>query len=199
MPLHRLTSALLIIAGVIAAVPAAAVQDEIAIDHWGNNLLVTAPAGVGDARLANSMSEKITVEFVETPILEVVDFLRKVSSCNFVCDPTVAASNAVITLKADKMELRNVLTWVTKMSGLHSGYVNEAIYLSEKPIVGETRTTLYDVSDLVMPIKDFPGPELAFNQGSGGTGVQLINEPREDVSTTTIEELEELVRKHARH
>jgi type II secretory pathway component GspD/PulD (secretin) len=184
----------------LAASASAASEAEISVGHWGNNLLVTAPVGAGDAGNANRMGEKITVEFVDAPITDVVDFLRKVSSCNFVCDPTVAASNKTVTLKAEKMELRNVLSWVTKLTGVHAGYINEAIYLSEKPIEGETKTILYDVSDLIMPLRDFPGPELAFNAGGIGNGSIIISGPSEEsVPSTTIEELEDLLRKHATH
>ncbi|MBA3709946.1 MAG: hypothetical protein H0W83_14140 [Planctomycetes bacterium] len=178
-----------------------AADDPVVIDHWGNMLMVTAPSGPGDPAMANRMGEKITVEFQDTPISEVVDFLRKVSSSNFVCDPTVIASNKTVTLKADKMELRNVLSFVTSLTHIHAGFLHGAVYLSEKPIVGESRTVLYDVSDLVMPIKDFAGPELAFNasSGAGGIGCVFKTVEEDDHRTTTIDDLAELVRKHATH
>ena len=105
---------LALVACLAAVAPLFAADDAVVIDHWGNTLLVTAPSGPGDPAMANRMTEKVSVEFKDASIVEVVDFLRKVSSSNFVCDPSVQNSSATVTLKADKMELRNVLSLTAK-------------------------------------------------------------------------------------
>ncbi len=178
--------------------PASAVDDDggVSIGHWGNNLLITAPTGSEDVKLGKRMKEHVTVDFNDTPISDVVDFLRKVTSTNIVCDPAVTAAGTTVTLKAKDMELGSVLHWVVSLSKINMGFVDGAIYLSEKPYQGATKTVMYDVSDMVMPIHDFPGPEVAFNAG-GQSGVLFTPAAAEqDTRTTTVEELEDILRKH---
>ncbi|NRA40003.1 MAG: hypothetical protein HRU15_17805 [Planctomycetes bacterium] len=48
---------------------------------------------------------------------------------------------------------------------------NEAIYISSEEISGDIVLRMYDISDLISPVKDFPGLELAYNAaGTEGGG-----------------------------
>jgi hypothetical protein len=109
----------------------------------------------------------------------------------------VAALNSTITLKAADMSLGNVLTWVKTLAGIHIGFIHGAIFLSDKEIAGDTVTRMYDVSDLVLVLKDFPGPELALNapSGMGGGGAKLLMPAPTTQTSPTTDELVEMIKK----
>jgi hypothetical protein len=179
----------------------AAAADEVSIGHWGNTLMVTAPTGAGEVNLGRKMHQRLTVDFKDTPLSQVAEFLRQTTSCNVVLDPKVQAADPPVSLTAQGMELGNVLKWVTTLAKVNMGFVDGAIYFSQEPYQGASKTVMYDVSDLVMPIHDFPAPELAYNvsTGAGNGGIQLLqpNKQDEERPSTSIEELEDLVRKVA--
>jgi hypothetical protein len=188
----------------LAPVAAVAAEDEMAIGHWGNYLMVTAPADAADGHAVLALKQRVTVDFVDQPLSEVAAFLRQVSSVNIALDPSLQTTNPTLTFKAKDMELGTVLKWTTQLTKTHMGFVDKVVVLSQEPIKGATTTTLYDVSDLIMPVQDFPGRELAYNAGAGGAGGILwapsTNEPQK---ATTVEDLEDLLRKtaaaHASH
>ncbi len=191
-----------LLAPALGAATSAADSGGMTISRWGNNLIVTAPGGdSGGARLTAGLTQKVTVDFKEASIDSVADFLRQITGANIVVAPAVSALGSTITLKASDMSLGNVLTWVKTLAGIHIGFIHGAIFLSDKEIAGDTVTRLYDVSDLVLVIKDFPGPELALNAPSGmaGGGAKLLV-PKEEPSSTspTTDELVEMIKKVVR-
>lgn len=174
-----------------------AADGEMSIARWGGALLVTAPGGAAPSRaMAARLNQRVTVDFKDSPIDEVADFLRSVSGANLVLAPAVTASGTTVTLKATSMSLGNVLHWVTKMTNTHIGYIHGAIYLSDKPIEEASVTRIYDISDLTMPLKDFPGPELALSSGDQGGGGALFMPPTESANAApTHDEIVEIIKK----
>jgi hypothetical protein len=197
MPPHLNRRATLIACLVLAS-PLGAVED-LAIGRWGNCLLVTAPGGSIDRGLALRMSQRVTVDFQDTPLVDVADFLRAVTNANIVCAPAITAGSTTLTLRVSDMELGTVLSWVRTLAKVHIGFVDGAIYISDQPAVGASKTVLYDVSDLVLPIRDFPGPELALNVDGKGAGMLAPPVDRDGEQTSSLDELEELIHKHATH
>lgn len=167
-------------------------DEAVAIGHWGTMLVVTAPAG-DDARIAARLDQRLTVDWVDAPISDVAAFLRTATGANIVLDPKVLADEPRVTLKVADMGFGNVLTWVCRQAGLHHGFTSGAIYLAKEPVRGATTTVLYDVSDLLAPVRDFPGPELAYNADGAANGV-LFTPAAEPGAAATIEDLETFVR-----
>src|SRR4051812_5222365 len=87
---------------------ALAADDTVAIGHYGNTLMVTAPAGASEVNLGNKMHQHMTVDFKDTPLSQVATFPRETTKCNVVLDAKVQASDPTVTLKAEGMELGNV-------------------------------------------------------------------------------------------
>lgn len=184
-----------------ASLQAATGEGGMSISRWGNTLLVTAPGGdAGGARLTAGLTQKVTVDFKEASIESVADFLRQITGANIVVAPGVAALGTTITLKAADMSLGNVLTWVKTLAGIHIGFIHGAIFLSDKEIAGDTVMRMYDVSDLVLVLKDFPGPELALNapSGMGGGGAKLLPPMETTQVAPTTDELVEMIKKVVR-
>jgi hypothetical protein len=177
----------------LASLGAAADDDAVSIGHLGNRLVITAPTGASEVDLGARMSQHLTVDFVDTPLSEVVDFLRKVTDANVVIDPKVLAAEPAITLKASDMELGAVLHWVTVMAKVNVGFVDGAIYLSQEPYKGHERTVMYDVSDLVTPTQRFPGPDLDIPE-PGGQGAKLLPPVEPEQPPSSVDELEQVLR-----
>jgi hypothetical protein len=181
-----------------APLQAASADSGMTISRWNNTLIVTAPGGdAGGVRLTAGLTQKVTVDFKEASIESVADFLRQITGANIVVAPGVAALGTTITLKAADMSLGNVLTWVKTLAGIHIGFIHGAIFLSDKEIAGDTVTRLYDVSDLVLVHKDFPGPELAMSapSGMGGGGAKLLPPMETTQTAPTTDELVEMIKK----
>ena len=168
------------------------------IGRWGNTLLVTAPGGAGTSRaLAARLNQRITLDFRDAPFADVVDFLRTASRLNIVVAPAVTLSAPGITLKASDMSLGNVLHWLTKLSNTHMGFVDGALFISDQPVAEASVTRMYDISDMTMPLRDFPGPEMALNGGDQSGGKGSIFKPAEKDGNTapTTDEIEEIIKK----
>lgn len=171
----------------------AAGSDEVSIATYRNTLVVTAPAGSDSAALDASLIQRVTVDFQDATIAEVAEFVRRTSSLNVVVAPELLAQGAPITIKAQDMELGNLLKWVDRVGGLHHGWLHGALYFGAQPIRGEPRTMVLDVSDLVLPVRHFPGPDLSIPQNGNRNGVAImpITEPEQPVPT--VDELAQLI------
>jgi hypothetical protein len=181
---------------VASLIPAA--DETYSIARWGNALLVTAPGGPGmSPAIAARMNQRVTLDFQDAALTDVVDFLRDVSKVNIVVAPAVLQSAPTITLKAKDMSLGNTLHWLTKLSNTHIGFIHGALFISDQPVKEASVTRLYDISSMTMAIRDFPGPELALSTNTqGGAGGALFKpvEDKENHSPTT-DEIEEIIKK----
>ncbi len=177
---------------------ATAVDEPYRIARWGNALMVTAPGGAGvDRALAARLNQRVTLDFRDAPLADVVDFLRSASRLNIVVAPAVTLSSPSITLKASDMSLGNALHWLTRLSNTHMGFIHGALFISDQPITEGSVTRLYDISSMTMAIRDFPGPELALSGGdqSGGGGALFKPAAEDTNSAPTTDEIEEIIRK----
>lgn len=195
LPLMRLPVALGLL---ITATALPAADETYQIARWGNALLVTAPGGPGMSPVIKAkLAQRVTLDFQDASLTDVIDFLRSVSKVNIVVAPAVTLSGPTITLKASDMSLGNALHWVTKMSNTHMGFVHGALFISDQPVKEASVTRMYDISDMTMAIRDFPGPQLALNAGGqGGAGGALFGPVEDDTnSAPTTDEIEEIIRK----
>lgn len=171
---------------------------EITVGRWNGMLVVTAPGGSSLAQLGGRLDQRITLQAQDQPITETAEFLRRATALNIVVAPGLIAQPPLISLQVRDMPLGDVFTWLRRIGGVHIGYVNEAVFISDKPVAGASETRLYDVSDLALPIQDFPGPELAMSQASGGSA--LIGPAAVESPTATrydLDLLEEFIRRMA--
>jgi len=182
----------------IATTGAHAADEPYQIARWGNALLVTAPGGPGmSPAIAAKLNQRVTLDFQDAPLTDVVDFLRSVSHINIVVAPAVMLSAPAITLKAKDMSLGNTLHWLTKLSNTHMGFIHGALFLSDQPVQEASVTRMYDISDMTMAIRDFPGPELALSSGgqNGGGGALFGPVDDSESSSPTTEEITDIIKK----
>lgn len=154
--------------------------------------------------LRDRMDQVIFVDFTDAPFDDVVTFLRHVTGVNIVVAPDVAAAGSIppVNLHAKAMKFGDALKWILNLTGLKMALQNQAIYISTKPVLGAVTLRLYDVTDLISPVKDFPGRDLAFNAGSGGGGnaPKLFSAPTADAgdktTSTDPDQLIEFIKKN---
>jgi type II secretory pathway component GspD/PulD (secretin) len=123
------------------------------------------------AALRDRLEQRVTFEFADTGFDDVINFLRQVTGVTIVTAPDVTAGGGgTVTLKVKDMRFGDALKWILELTGLNMALQNQAIFISKTPITGAVMLRMYDVTDLISPVRDFPGREMAFNAGGGGAG-----------------------------
>ena len=146
---------------------------DVTIGQWNGMLLVTAPSGGGLSQLGGRLDQRITLDAREQPLSETAEFLRQATGLNIVLAPALLASPPLVSMQVREMTLGHVLTWLERIAAVHVGFVDGALYISDKPVAGSASTRLYDISDLALPIRNFPGPDLSIPQ-PGSSGAMLV-------------------------
>lgn len=122
-------------------------------------------------QLTDRLEQRITVDFQEQPFEEVIAFLRQVTGANIIVSPTALANSPPpVTLKVKDMKFGDALKWILELTQLHYALQDQAIFISNDIVVGSIILKIYDVTDLTMPIPDFPGKDMGFGGGTGGGG-----------------------------
>jgi len=154
-------------------------------EDWARRALRTPREIAGNkeepwmAAIRDRLQQQVTFDFEDTAFEDVINFFRQVTGISIIVAPEVGAAGAgTVTLRARDMRFSDALKWVLELTKLHSAILNQAIYVSNKPVAGAVALRLYDIADLISPVRDFPGPELAFNAGGkggkGGGGFDLF-------------------------
>lgn len=121
------------------------------------------------AQLNERLNQKVTFNFEDASMEDVILFLRQTTGTTIILLPDVTAAPPV-KLKVDGMRFGDALKWILEGASLKMALQNEAIIISSQPIVGAIALRMYDVTDLMSPVQDFPGKELAISSASGGGG-----------------------------
>lgn len=173
-----------------AAFSAESAPGKVSIGVWNNQLIVTAPAS--DARTLPGGDQRMTLDWRDVTLDEATTALRGMTNLNIICMPDLAEKRLTLTVK--NMPLTNVVTWMTTLTSVHASYQREALVFSSAVIEGEMVTRLYDVSDLIAPLQNFPGPELSIPE-PGGKGAQISAPAEPAKAATDPEELAEFLRR----
>ncbi len=138
--------------------------------------LLVRPAAAGDpddakAGIINKLeTTKISLDFKDTSLAEVLDFLHEVTGINFVMSKTVLervrGGELKVDLKLNELKLRTALKLLFDLNDLALVYRKGVLMVETKEERGaDTTMKLYDVKDLLMKIHDFPGPGLELSSG----------------------------------
>lgn len=140
---------------------------------------------------------KVSVDFNETPFEDCIDFIRKNVKLNIVIDPKVyekyPPETMKVTLAVEELKLYSVFKIILGFWQLRMLYKDGILFITTREELAKTvKLRIYDVRDLVVPIQDFPGPEISLvstdEEGEGGSGVDysfgddqpnVITEPQE--------------------
>lgn len=180
----RLLVATLVCASCLAAA-------EVTIGQWNGMLVVSAPSGHDLSRLGGRLDQRITLDARDQPLSDTAEFLRRATGLNIVLAPTLNANPPLVNLQVREMALGSLLTWLEKTANIHIGFVSGALYLSDEPVAGTVSTRLYDVSDLTLPMRNFPGPEMTIPE-PGGNGAIILPPVGEEADGATRYDLDQL-------
>jgi len=126
--------------------------------------------------IRDKMNKKISFDFVETPLQDVIAFISSLVDLTIVLDSKALQDEPLnVTLRVNDMRLESALNWVLKLVGLRYTLKDEAIFVSKpEHIHDEPELRMYDVTDLTIDIKNFQGRQqaLASDGGYSSTGSQ---------------------------
>ena len=185
---------LLLVASSIAHLAAMEAGDPtpgVTLGIWNHQLLVTAPAG-GENQLPGG-SQRLAIDWRGVTLTDAADFLRQATRLNVVVMPD--CGERTLSLTVTDMPLSSVIRWMATQTGVAWTYRQEALLFSAKPLSGASVTRIYDVSALTAPVRDFPGPELAFSSaGIADGGLKAAPEARAD-SAQNLDEIADFLRR----
>ena len=79
----------------------------------------------------------------------------------------------------------------SEVTRLRMAIRNQAIFISTEDVQGDVVLRMYDIADVIKPVRDFPGIELSFTSGDevgGGFSFDLGDEPEEATDPSEIED-----------
>lgn len=164
---------------------------EVTIGQWNGMLVVSAPSGHDLSRLGGRLDQRITLDARDQSLSDTAEFLRRATGLNIVLAPALTANPPVVNLQVREMALGSLFSWLEKTANIHIGFVSGAVYLSDQPVAGSVTTKLYDVSDLALPIRNFPGPTMTIPE-PGGTGSSILAPIAEEADGATRYDLDQL-------
>ncbi len=108
---------------------------------------------------------KISMDFKDATLQDVIDFLREMTRMNFLIDKRVyeqvSEQELRVTFKVDDLSLKAALKLILQMRGLSLLYRDGVLIVVPKAVVEEDVVMrIYDVRDLLFKVRDFPGPNL---------------------------------------
>jgi type II secretory pathway component GspD/PulD (secretin) len=138
-----------------------------------------------DAKLR---SLRVTLDFADTPLDAVVDYLREISDINLIVDSKVRERDLRVKLKVNDVALRSVLNLMLKPHGCDTMFRDGVLVIMNREDVQDRtlKLELYDCRDILHPITDFPGIDLDLGQG---VGIVTQFEPSVEAAEIPIEEL----------
>src|SRR5262245_22224861 len=144
-------------------------------------------------------SQRISLDFKDAPLDDVVNFLREFTGINFYIDPDIHAKlsdeQLKVTLKVKDLLLKSALKLMLTSKEMTAVYKEGALVLQHKDkATASTSMRVYDVRDLLFKLQDFPGPKVELTSAAGGgtplTGATFtLEEPKSVISEEFITEL----------
>ena len=157
-------------------------------------LLAIAILLAQDGRLDETESKlrnlRVTLDFKETPMETVVDYLREISGLNIFIDEKVREKNIVVSLKVSDVSLKGVFGLMLGRHDCDTMFSDGVLRVMTKADVGDltVRMQIYDCRDILYPIQDFPGVDIDLSEA----GKLIFNSA--DNPEDKVLPIEELVR-----
>jgi len=165
-------------------------------------MALPARADDRDARssiLARLESQKISLDFRDAGLDEVMDFLHEVTGINIVLSKAVQdrvrGGELKVDVKLTDMQLRPALKLMLQMHDL-TAVVQKGVLLiqSKEERESEAKMEILDVKDLLMRIEDFPGPGLELAAGDDGGPTSILTPPEETDAFSSPDSLVDIIR-----
>ena len=155
------------------------------------DLLIDESIAPWQAELNQRLEQEVTFIWVDQEVTDAIEFLRRTTGVNFVIDNDVQLDPPPpISLNARNMKLRTALNWVVQLTGLKWSISNQAVFVSTGDAETDVVTQMYNISDLISPVQDFPGVELSTGGGIDGNSFGLEGDIQEGNEVTEDDVIE---------
>jgi type II secretory pathway component GspD/PulD (secretin) len=148
------------------------------------------PQGLPSQKMRNALNKELSIEFIDTPLSDVVVFLQEKTGVNFVLDKNAAAAN--VDVRLNDVRVSTVLNYILP-EGLDYVVKDNVVHITLEPL--ELR--VYDVRDLLINLEDRKDDLVeqvaltGYEEGAGATGANrdTFDRVREiiDLITNSIE------------
>jgi len=106
--------------------------------------------------ITEKLGMKVTFDFVETPLRDIVSFLQQMTDANIILDRNALKEvpNPEVTLKVTDMKLGEALDWMLGAANLGYAYADGAIYISsEYSVSNKAALKLNYATDVVVEVR----------------------------------------------
>lgn len=154
--------------------PPAKVWEELTIRRQKYNVIDLAPVTPAEEKVRQALTRPVSFDFQETPLSDVIDFLREYAGINIVLDQNgldevQVDADTPVTLQLEQVTLKSALNLILKQFELTYMIRDEVLLItSETQASEELITKVYPVADLVIPIIDFNSGGVGLNGALGG-------------------------------
>ncbi|MGE0435203.1 MAG: hypothetical protein AB7K09_00725 [Planctomycetota bacterium] len=143
-------------------------------------------------------SKKLDMDFDETSLEDVLEYIKQRSGINIVLDPKVAddVAEEPISLTLKNISLGSALRIILDFVEMTYTFRHGVLWITspEEAWKGRTILHIYDVRDLTMRIKNFPGIRIRLRGDDGGGGGGPVWEDEDEpVEVPTTDDLEEII------
>lgn len=99
--------------------------------------------------------------FEDQSLQDVVAFLRTISNLNITIDPEIDAEEAKVTLSLQQVKLSEALDLILETTGFSYTFKENTLFITTPDkAFGELIFDIYNVTDILNKIRDFPGPQI---------------------------------------
>jgi type II secretory pathway component GspD/PulD (secretin) len=112
---------------------------------------------------------RVSLDFKNAPLDSVVDYLREISSINMIVDPRVRDKNIMVSMKVSEISLRSIFGLMLKPHDCGVMVKDGVLQILPKEVIRDRtlKMEIYDCRDILYPIQDFPGVDIALDTGAG--------------------------------
>jgi type II secretory pathway component GspD/PulD (secretin) len=135
---------------------------------------------------------KVTLDFQNAPLDQIVDYLREISGMNIFVDQKVRDKQLTVSIKVNEISLRSIFSLMLKPHGCGILFKDGVLQVMTLPDIDDKtmKMEIYDCRDILYPIQQFPGIDLDLSTISG-----VVATPADDVTGGEMP-IEEMVRAH---
>ena len=140
-------------------------RDRLTREQYGTILAGQGPSWVTD--VSKSFDRKVSFDFVETPLRDIVTFLQAITKATIILDENAVAdlANPNVTLKVTDMRLGQALGWIVSLVDLTYCFKDGAVFISTEKIAPQDGPTLYYAPNMTFQIQDGPDNRKTFSGG----------------------------------
>ncbi|MHC4778812.1 MAG: hypothetical protein ACYTFG_09580 [Planctomycetota bacterium] len=118
-------------------------------------------------------NETISLDFKDSSLNDVVEFIRNTKNINIVVDPEVLSNfeseGRTVNLQVEELNLGDALNILMRFNSLTYTFRNKVLFITTpEGAHGDALMRLHDVRDLTRKLEHFKGPDLELKSGDGG-------------------------------